>query len=758
VPSETKISLDALRDMGEWMALGFYEGLSFPWPRAFGLAFRRLYENMAIRVPEDRLLFPCEPFPQAPGHTRADGTPQWYQPRLGAIHHATGFLCDYMHSWGIHGNPELVEARKRQFPQYAGLIDALMADLSARLPCYGDYTHSNPDIRRVVNEGFDAMEQELDAELAAIEGDSNAVPEERNLLLALKDYAIGVRTFHARTVAALDEAAAAATGVRQEELRRIADAFAHGFLRPARSFLEGLLAVHFVWMLDGCDSIGRVDQALGDLFEQGLRSGRLDLPFARRLLDELFRDFERLNGWNLQIGGYRPDGADGYNELTHELLLACERNRLRLPNVAFRITRHTPQEAVRTAIRALGNGTGRPALYNDDLYVETLLASDLGLTPEDARDLGFGGCTETMIPGMSNVGCIGFRSELFEGNDLNLAKILELALHDGYDPVRNNQVGPHTGHLADCPDFPAFLNAVRRQIQYATDVFVADLSRALHKRFTQGDPKLYRTFFTRDCVKRRRSFEAGGARYNWSVVNYAGIANLIDGLAAVRKCVFDERTVSAEELIAALKADFQGYEPLRQRLLAAPKFGNDDPYVDDLGRDILTFAWQELRRHEHPRGGRYLPACLMFVTYGQHGAYVGALPDGRKAGTPLADSTGPMPGRDTRGPTAMLASLAKLPLHLAIGTPVVNIRFPKSLLASAQGIEACVQLVRTYFAMGGLQLQVSVISREEMLAAQQAPDQYRDLIVRIGGYSEYFVNLNRTLQESVIARTEHGVS
>lgn len=740
-------ALQILREMGEWTALGFYEGIDLPWPRAHGLAFRRLYENMEIRIRDGCLLAPSEPFTVDEKRLRRRGDASWYW-EMPREHHATGFLCDFGHHVGIHVNREMVAQRKQAHPQHAGFIDDLVEDLQQRLPHFGGYTHSNPDIRRVVNEGFDAMERELDAEIAAVESQGDkADPAERNLLAALKDYTIGVRAFHSRTLAALRLATEAAAGPRKAELALIADSFAACFLKPSATFLQGMLAVHFAWMLDGCDSIGRVDQALGPLYEADIRAGVISTDFARRLLDELFVDFVRFNGWNLQIGGYRPDGQDGCNALTRELLQACKRNKFRLPNVAFRITKTTPREALTEALDVLREGSGRPALYNDDLYVSTLRNMDLGLTDEDSREVGFGGCTETMIAGLSNVGSL-------EG-DINLAKALELAIHDGRDPLSHRQLGPHTGRFRDFADFAYFTEAVKQQLRYSIDEFTALSREALSRRFTQEDPKLYRTFFTRDCVKRRKSFEAGGARYNWSIVNCAGAANLIDGLAAIRKCVYEAGTVSADELVSALAADFKGHEDTRRQLSDCPKFGNDNPYVDDPGRDIMRFAWEELYKHETPRGGRYLGSCIMFTTYGYAGAWVGALPDGRQARTVIADSIGPFQGRDTRGPTAMLKSVAKLPLSLAIGTPVLNIRFQKRFIGTTAGLQACADLIRTFFDMGGMQIQVSVLSKKEMLAAQEEPEKHRDLIVRIGGYSEYFTALDRSLQDSVIARTEY---
>jgi formate C-acetyltransferase len=725
-----------LAEIEEWAALGFYEGLDLPFPRSYGLALRRLYEHMPVRVPAEPLLIPCEPLFEARNMTTH------------GVHHALGYICNLFHHCGLEVVPSIAEEKKQRFPQHADAIDALVADLRARLPHFGGYTHSNPDIRRVVHEGFDAMDAELDGEIGALRG-TNDDEEGLNLLLALKDYAAGVRALHGTTLGALRTAAGQATGRRREELSLIADSFAACFLRPCTTFLQGLLAVNFTWMLDGCDSIGRVDQTLGWLFEQDIESGELDIAFARRLIDEWWQSFESMNGWNLQVGGRRiEDGRDGCNALTRELILACGRNKLRRPNLAFRVTADTPDNLVRTALEVLREGSGRPALYNDDLYIRTLLDLDLGVTEADAREVSFGGCTETMLGGISNVGSL-------EG-DINLANALELALHDGVDPDSGTRVGPATGAFADFPDFDAFLGAVREQIGAMTDGFAERANAALKRRFAEGDPKLYRTFFTRDCVKNHRSFEAGGARYNWSVVSYQGIGNLIDSLAAVKRCVFDTGAVDAAQLVDALDADFAGYTDVQRLLRAAPAFGNDNPEVDRLGADIIGFAWDRLLSHRQVRGGRFLPSCIVFATYARAGASIGATPDGRNAGAALNDSVGAVAGRDREGPTALLNSVLALPLSRAAGTPVLNLRFQKETLSTEDGLSGVAHLVRSFFARGGMQAQVSVISREDMLAAQQDPDEYGDLIVRIGGYSEYFVRLAKTLQDTVIARTEYG--
>lgn len=730
------MNLEILKEIGEWAAVGFYEGQDLPFPRAYGLAMRRMYEHMDVRVPDGRLIIPCESLFEG-RNMRTHG-----------VHHVLAYILNFFHHSGLEVQSPIADEKKQRFPQHAEFIDSLADDLRTKISHFGGYTHSNPDTRRVVGEGFAAMEAELDDELRGARGEGGEGGEQ--LLLALKDYCAGVRALYDRTCTALREAARAASGERKAELELIAGSFAKCFMEPSTTFLQGVLALNFTWMLDGCDSIGRVDQVLGTLFEHDVEAGTLDIAFARRLLDECFQLFEEMNGWNLQIGGRRPDGTDGCNALTRELVLACGRNHIRRPNVAFRITANTPDNLLVEALEVLREGSGRPALYNDDLYVKALLDADLGLTAEDAREIGFGGCTETMIGGLSNVGSL-------EG-EISLAKALELAMNNGMDPVTGNQVGPETGTFVQFATFAQFADAVREQIRVMTQRFAEGANAALTRRMAgEEDPKLYRTFFTRDCVKRRLSFEEGGARYNWSVVTYQGIANLIDSLAAVKHCVFDEQQISSAELTAALAADFAGHDITLRMLKAAPKFGNDDAYVDDLAREVIGYAWRQLRSYRQVRGGRFLPSCIVFATYARAGQPVGATPDGRLAGTPLNDSVGAVAGRDCYGPTALLNSVIKLPLDLATGTPVLNLRFQKETLADRQGLDGLVGLLRSFFERGGMQAQISVISKEEMLAAQETPEDYRDLLVRIGGYSEYFVRLDKALQDSVIARTEYGL-
>lgn len=728
--------ISILADMGEWAAVGYFEALdeNLPWPVPHGRAFRRLYENMRVNIPEGRFLVPAEPLENCVPTGMNDGNAWLPKDLIGC----------FTHDAGLAVNRGAIQLKKNSFPQHAAFIDDFSRQLCHEWRRFGGYTHSNCDYRRIVDEGFLSVASEVEAELAGAEA-ANAPSGERNLLLSLREYCEGVKVFHRHCVDSISAKAAESSGDESRRYGIMRDALGRAFLHPARNFYEGLLATHFLWMLDGCDSLGRLDQVLGPLWEHDLADGSLDLDFARSLLDELFQNFQRFNGWNLQIGGRTPDGKDGANSLTGEILEACRRNHLPKPNVAFRITSDTPEEMIVHAFDVLKDGSGHPALYNDDLYIRKLLESDLGLNERDARELSFGGCTETMIGGMSNVGSL-------EGA-LGLPNYLWCALNDGLDPMLG-QIGPHTGRFADFKTFDDFMAVLKRQLQFAVDGAVANSTRALKDRFTQGDPKMCRTLFTRDCVRRRKSFEAGGARYNWTMFSFQGIATLIDSVMAIRKLVYEERKITQDDLMAALKADFNGYENIRQMLLAAPKYGNDIPEVDKLGSELIGFLNQAFYQHETPRGGRYLTCCIVFSTYGAAGKTLAATPDGRRSGAVLNDSAAPTAGRDVSGPTALIKSTTTLPLSDMLGTPVVNVRLSKNMLSSPEGMGKALSLLKSYFQLGGMQWQVSVASADEMRAAKKEPENWRNLIVRIGGFSIYFNSLPPEMQDSVIARTE----
>jgi len=308
----------------------------------------------------------------------------------------------------------------------------------------------------------------------------------------------------------------------------------------------------------------------------------------------------------------------------------------------------------------------------------------------------------------------------------------------------------------DSVTFEKVMTSLRANLQAVIHNVLGQLNAHFAAR-ARHRPQPVRSLLMDDCVERGRDFNDGGARYNWSIINVAGLANVADSLEALRTVVFTEGAVTPLELRDILEHNFENNEALRRRLLAAPKYGNDRPGVDALAAEVAGFVYREIRAFPCARGGRFLPSHIMFETYAWAGHAVGATPDGRRAGEPLADSAGPMQGRDTCGPTAMLRSVARLPQRLAVGTPVLNMRFSKASLAGSDARRRLRTLIETYFQLGGLQVQISVVDRAELEDALLHPEQHENLIVRIGGYSTYFNRISAELKQEVLKRTEYGL-
>jgi len=538
----------------------------------------------------------------------------------------------------------------------------------------------------------------------------------------------GFRAFHGRAVAMLRQCAdlPPELGARRD---RLVAALTQVPFAAARTFYEAMVAEGLVFYLDGCDDLGRFDQDLIGHYRASLAAGETTAEDALELIGELWANIDCNFAWNVAIGGTAPDGGPGANELTR-LCLRAARGRRR-PNLALRIRRDTPQTVWDEALETIRTGCGLPALYCEENYQAALRGAHLGVSEADLPDFAFGGCTELMVHGKSNCGSLDA--------DLNVPLVLDAAIRR---------------HLAGCDSFEAFYDrfagAVAEAITELCDRVSADqAAKAAHQ------PQVVRSLLIDDCIDSGIEYNAGGARYNWSVINVGGIGNTADSLHALREVVFDGGEISPAAMVEALAADFAGREDLRRRLLACAKYGNGDDRVDALARRVCHRVFEALLARAPWRGGKFLASCLMFTTYGQAGEPVGALPDGRKAGQPIADSAGAVQGRDTHGPTAMLRSVASIPHHLAPGTLVVNARFGRAMFDDDASRAKLQQLIRTYFDLGGMQLQINVVDQDTLRAALADPEAHGDLIVRVGGYSEYWGHLDEALRRSILERVEH---
>lgn len=369
----------------------------------------------------------------------------------------------------------------------------------------------------------------------------------------------------------------------------------------------------------------------------------------------------------------------------------------------------------------------------------------MGKSVADARDAGSSGCVEVGAFGKENYNLTGY---------LNMPKVLELALHCGIDPLTGQRLGPETPDPKTFETFDQVMAVYRTQLNYLVDVKVRG-NNVVERLYAAHMPAPFLSLLTDDCIATGRDYHDGGARYNTSYIQGVGLGTMADALSACKYHVFDQGTLSMADLLAALDADFAGQEGIRQTLLnRTPRYGNDDDRADDVMRQVFEAYYQAVDGRPNTRGGHYHVNLLPTTCHVYFGSVCGATADGRHAGTPLSEGISPVQGADRQGPTAVLKSAAKMD-HARTGGTLLNQKFTPQILADDEGLDHLVQLVRTYFRLDGHHIQFNVVDAGTLRAAQRDPGQYRDLIVRVAGYSDYFCDLGRALQDEIIARTEH---
>jgi pyruvate formate-lyase/glycerol dehydratase family glycyl radical enzyme len=554
---------------------------------------------------------------------------------------------------------------------------------------------------------------------------------------------------------------------RQAELRKIADVCRHVPAHAPRDFHEALQAYWFCHLaviteLNGWDSFspGHLDQHLAPFYARGLADGTLTRDSARELLEAFFVKFNNhpappkvgvtaaesgtyTDFANINLAGLRPDGSDGSNEVTRLLLEVIDELHLLQPSSNLQLSRKTPDAVLKHALRVIRHGYGFPSIFNADAVIEEQIRQ--GKTLEDARAGGCSGCVET--------GAFGKEAYILTGY-FNLVKVLELTLHDGVDPRTGKPLGVPTSPAVEAEDFDQLFAAFRRQLHHFLEIKIRG-NQIIEQMYARLMPAPFLSVITDDCIRKGRDYNAGGARYNHTFIQFVGIGSLTDSLAAIRQQVFDDRSLGLPELVAILDADFAGHEPFRQRLLnRTPKYGNDDVYADDLMVRAFDACFEEVDGRPNTKGGRYQVEMLPTTSHVYFGSVTGAMPDGRHAGLPLSEGISPVQGADRRGPTAVFKSAARMD-HLKTGGTLLNMKFTPALLADEHGIDMLTHLVRSYFRMDGHHVQFNVVTADTLRQAQADPAAHRDLIVRVAGYSDYFCDLSQALQEEIIARTEH---
>jgi len=537
----------------------------------------------------------------------------------------------------------------------------------------------------------------------------------------------------------------------RERLERMAALCERVPARGAQTFAE---AVQSLWLChvltcgeDGinANSIGRLDQILWPYYQADIAAGRLTRDEAVELMAELAcKLYLEYDVQAITLGGLTADGENAVNELSYVILDATEQVGF-IRDLSVRLHRQSPPAFVRRAAELIRRGGGIPFIFNDDCFIPAL--TERGIPVEEARDYAPIGCIELTIPGKTNPHAVS--------GWFNALKCLELALFDGLDPKTGQQVGPHTGDFTAMRNLEELYAAYSAQVRFFTERMVYHCNRGELLQREWG-PLPYQSVLTDDCIARGRDLTDGGARYLYHAVTFMGTANIADALAAVQTLVFEQHQVSPEELLAALRCDYEGFEGLHQRLChRAPKYGNDIEWVDALAVRATNDFIALMDTMRSPMGGRYFVHLFTFYFNLPYGERTGATPDGRKAGEPLAYSLSAHQGRDVAGVTALLGTLSRLPHHQAAGASAAIIDLDPKAVEGEEGVERLQILIQTLISMGIGQVQWNVTTRERLRQAQQDPEHYGNIAVRVAGYSQMFKLISLDLQEHIIARTKH---
>ena len=556
---------------------------------------------------------------------------------------------------------------------------------------------------------------------------------------------------------------------RKEELRQMAEICRWVPAHAPRTFWETLQHYWFIhvgitYETNPWDSFtpGRLDQHLYPFYKRDLEEESLTKEKAKELLEAFwikinnqpavpkvgvtfeesftYNDFSKIN-----IGGLKENGSDAVNELSYLILEVLDEVRTIQPNTAVLISNKNPDRVIIKALKVVAPGFGEPPLFNFDGALLKMLRQ--GKSLEDARKCGVSGCIET--------GAFGKEANILTGY-LNLPKILEIALNNGVDPRTGKKIGIETGDPRNFTTFEELFEAFVKQLKYFIETKTRgnDIIEALYAKYL---PVPFLSLWIEDCVEKAKDYNAGGARYNTSYIQVVGLGTLADSLASLKYNVFEKKLFTMEEVLNALRKDYEGYETMRQMFVnKTPKYGNDDDYVDEIAKGIVDVTVEIIESHP-PTPVRKASRRAYFLPTTVHvyfGTVTEATPDGRKAGKPLSEGVSPVQGMDRRGIVAVFRSVAKIDWDKT-GGALLNQKLTPDLLIGEENIKKMSQLIRTFFILGGHHVQFNVVSAELLREAQKRPEDFQDLMVRVAGYSDYFVNLPKGLQDEIIARTEH---
>ncbi len=528
---------------------------------------------------------------------------------------------------------------------------------------------------------------------------------------------------------------------RKAEFLKIASVFDRAPQEPCRDMYSAVMCFWVEFSVLGADSPGNFDQYMFEFFKKS------DSDECRSLIRRLLEGFHDRRSWNLCISGSDEYGNDLTNELSYMILEEVIRTGYHTPNLTMRTHKNTPEQLWDLAIKSIGQGTGLPAIYNDEVVCKAL--EKIGIPPHDSHLYCMNGCNQIDILGKSHMG--------LEDGEVNLGKVLELTLHNGFDMLEDvpRKVMDPFGDPRKCSTFDEFLALYLRYQDYACDVICRAANDSC-KLYVEILPNPIRSCLFDGCLEKGLDFKNGGPIYGHAQILLEGIADTADSLYAIKKLVYEQKKYTMDELIQALEVNFEYFDDLYQDCKACEKFGNDHSEVDELCAAVVNHFNRYLKTIPCYRGGVFTGGCSTFNRAADQGIHTSALPNGKKKGeSTYAESITATPGMDTNGPTASLLSCLHYDQTQACSGFVTQMKFSKELFNSPQGKEAFKTLAKVYFAGGGQQLSVNVVDRETLLKAQKEPEKYKNLVVRVGGFSAYFVQLSNAIQDDVIGRSEH---
>ncbi len=553
---------------------------------------------------------------------------------------------------------------------------------------------------------------------------------------------------------------------RKKELETIASNCHWVPAHAPRNLWEALQMYWFIHLgtiteLNGWDAMnpGHLDRYFYPFYKKDLEEGRLTREGAKELLECFWIKFNNhpappkvgvtaaesgtYNDFtNINLGGILPDGSDGVNDLSYLMLEVMDEIHLLQPQGNIQLSRKNSDEFLLAACRVIRKGYGYPSIFNADAVIEQMIRA--GKTIEDAREGGTSGCVET--------GAFGKEAYILTGY-LNTPKILEIALNNGVDPMTGKKIGIDTRDPETFTSFDELFEAFKLQLHHFVDIKIRG-NQYIERMYAEYAPAVFLSVLIDDCIKKGKDYNNGGPRYNTTYIQCVGIGTITDSLSAIKKHVFDEKKLTMRELLEALSSNFKGKEDLRLVLSnKTPRYGNDEDYADSIMQRVFNTLFDEIEGRPNTKGGEYHIVMLPTTCHIYFGYVMGASADGRRAKLPVSEGISPVQGADLNGPTAVVKSAGKMD-HIKTGGTLLNMKFLPKILDGENGIEKLAGLVRTYFRYDSHHVQFNVVDASTLRKAQEKPEEYRDLIVRVAGYSDYFVDIGKELQDEIISRTE----